>query len=114
MTTESISLKEALAARDDLIEFLRKGGFLLRQWASNETKLIESLPENLVYRSGSNIIRALGILWDTKADEIIYNAKEISTFTIRTILSEIMKLNFDALGKTTPVRLLLKLLMQEL
>lgn len=116
LATGSSTLQEALKTRDDLIELLKRGGFLLRQWASNEKKLIESLPENLIYKSENNTIRALGILWDTKPDEIIYDVtnKEMYVFTMRTILSEIMKLNFDALGKTNPVKLLLKLIMQEL
>lgn len=116
LVTGSNSSDEALKMRDDLIKLLEKGGFLLRQWASNDKKLIESLPENLIFKSESNIIGALGILWSTETDEIIYSVanEEINDFTVRTVLSEIMKFNFDSLGQLSPINILLKLAMQEL
>jgi len=34
---------EAIRLRDQTIEVLRKGGFQLRKWASNHTKLLEDI-----------------------------------------------------------------------
>ena len=39
--------EEALCLRNDLSNLLKLGGFKLRQWFSNDLKLISSLPENL-------------------------------------------------------------------
>ena len=46
--TGTNSLEEALLLRDDLIALAVKGVFQLRQWVSNEPRLVESFTRNLV------------------------------------------------------------------
>ncbi|KAJ8952725.1 hypothetical protein NQ317_003309 [Molorchus minor] len=45
----SDSLDEALFIRNQLICLLKKGGFELRKWLSNERSLLSDLPEEHVY-----------------------------------------------------------------
>lgn len=110
------SIKKALTARDQLISLLDKGGFVLRQWAANDSRITDSLPENLKFQGNSKIVQTLGIHWDTESDLIIFNVSSeiLKIITKRVILSDIMTIIYDVLGLAGPIIVKLKIIMQEL
>ncbi|GFV82893.1 DUF1758 domain-containing protein [Trichonephila clavipes] len=57
-----------------VIELIKKGGFPIRKWASNESSVLEPLPPELRSSSGSlhieedHLMKILGIIWNFKED----------------------------------------------
>ncbi|XP_043263948.1 uncharacterized protein LOC122404113 [Colletes gigas] len=120
LLTGTNDLNQARLLIDQLIKLLNSGGFNLRQWLSNEPKLLKELKNSstsqLVCLDANETKKVLGIQWDPDTDTISYNVKpfaEQRTISKRTILSEIAQL-FDPLGLLGPVIIQAKLIMQEL
>ncbi|XP_036144934.1 uncharacterized protein LOC118646349 [Monomorium pharaonis] len=114
------SVQEARNLRDEIIALLRRGGFAIRQWASNDARVIRDLPNNALHANyllgDDHSLKTLGISWNTRNDKICYYAREIEISGIlskRKILSEIAKI-YDPLGLLGPVILYAKQLMQDL
>ena len=104
-----------------VIAELKKYGMELRKWTSNAPELIFELPENLRENSNqdklfdeSYQIKALGVKWRPNTDQFCFQVtlEPITTFTKRSLLSDISKL-FDPLGWLAPVIIIYKVLMQE-
>jgi len=113
------TIEQARATRDEIIALLKQGGFNIRQWASNDLRVINDLSDKVLYMNLTlNIdrsLKTLGISWDTGDDKIYYSAHPINitgTLTKRKILSEIAKI-FDPMGLMGPVVLYAKRLMQD-
>ncbi|XP_011877310.1 PREDICTED: uncharacterized protein LOC105567228, partial [Vollenhovia emeryi] len=113
------TLKEIRKIRDDIIALLKKGGFAIRQWASNNSRAIDDLSDNALHANfvldGDYSLKTLGISWSTRDDKICYTTQPIKItgmVTKRKILSEIAKL-FDPLGLLGPVILHANRLMQD-
>ncbi|XP_051166617.1 uncharacterized protein LOC127284933 [Leptopilina boulardi] len=114
------TIKEAKILRDELIILLKKGGFTLRKWASNEPSLlfensnkIETTHMSLDKDSSK---KTLGVQSDCNRDVISYvvNLSETcSQVTKRSILSEISKI-FDPYGLLGPVIITAKIMIQDL
>lgn len=120
LLTGTNTVKEARELRDEIIGLLHRGGFVIRQWASNDTRIIHDLSNNAIHAnyslSDDQSLKTLGISWNTRNDKICYTAREIETSGIiskRKILSEIAKI-YDPLGLLGPVILYAKQLMQDL
>ncbi|XP_076287382.1 uncharacterized protein LOC143212430 [Lasioglossum baleicum] len=117
--TSANSLEEVLIIRNEVIELLKRGGFTIRQWASNHNHALDSISEKLLgtdYATDeSPVIKTLGIGWHAQGDKLVYtvNSSESPTkSTKREILSEIAKI-FDPLGLLGPIILTAKVFMQE-
>ncbi|XP_043473410.1 uncharacterized protein LOC122505692 [Leptopilina heterotoma] len=109
LQTGTDSFEEAIKLRDDVSELLKKGQLNMRQWASNDPRLLEGLPEGSVNvklkLSEDSTIKTLGLYWKSNTDEIAYTVLPISTnlkMTKRIMLSEVSKI-FDPLGFLGPV-----------
>ena len=119
LLTGANTLEEILHIRDEVIALLKRGGFNIRQWASNHGHALNNLDETIVNlkcstESDSNL-KTLGINWNSRSDELNYSVNLIdtsATITKRMILSEIAKI-FDPLGLLGPIILLAKTIMQE-
>lgn len=119
LLTGSDSLEDILRARNEIIAVLKRGGFNIRQWASNHEHALDDLDEkvlnlHLATEDGS-VLKTLGISWASQHDQLVYSVKSIetpNTVNKRTILSEIAKI-FDPLGLLGPVVLYAKSIMQE-
>ncbi|XP_058799844.1 uncharacterized protein LOC131669162 [Phymastichus coffea] len=118
LLTGANSLDEIRQIRDEIIELLRRGGFNIRQWASNHQHALDSLDEKFFKfdaSEGETISKTLGVIWNAKTDEFVYTVKDIDTsnrITKRVILSEIAKI-FDLPGFLGPVILYAKGIMQD-
>lgn len=119
LLTGADSVEEILGIRDEIISLLRRGGFHIRQWASNHRHALDNLDRktfgNDVAIEKSSVSKTLGIVWDANSDRFIYSIRQITVpdrLTKRYILSEIAKI-FDPLGLLGPIILYAKVIMQE-
>ncbi|XP_066585914.1 uncharacterized protein [Prorops nasuta] len=120
LLTGAETIKEAREIRDEITELLALGGFTIRQWASNDSRIIKDLPTNAIHANFvlnlTGKLKALGVTWNAEKDEICYTPIRIPTCkgaTKRIVLSEIAKI-FDPLGLLGPIILHLKHIMQNI
>ncbi|XP_054708425.1 uncharacterized protein LOC129218227 [Uloborus diversus] len=120
LLTGADSTSEARNIVLEMNELMKKGGFTLRKWLSNDPKVIEFLPEDLkatIYPKElgeEHSIKVLGIEWDPITDYFRIQIKPPSEVkNKRQLLSNIAKI-YDPLGFLAPTTLLAKLLIQEL
>lgn len=98
---------------------MSRGDSSIRQWASNDTRVIHDLSNNALhanYELGNDrSLKTLGISWNTHDDKLHYSVQSVKTtgtVTKRKILSEIAKI-YDPLGLIGPVVLYTKQLLQD-
>lgn len=120
LLTGAQTIEETINLRNEVVALLKRGGFNLRQCASNDLRVLEGLPPtniNLQLLAGDDPnLKTLGVYWNSETDNLIYTVKPInlsSRFTKRTIFSETARI-FDPLGLVNPVIVHAKLIMQEL
>ncbi|KAM8702168.1 hypothetical protein ACLKA7_000726 [Drosophila subpalustris] len=115
------SAAEASQIRRQVKDMLRKGGFPIRKWCSNDAEALigesESEREKLMkFHDGSDIAKALGLAWDTSSDDLLFNFANImlnARGTKRSILSAIAKF-YDPLGLIAPIITKMKIFLQAL
>ncbi|XP_070527735.1 uncharacterized protein [Cardiocondyla obscurior] len=113
------TVDEARAIRDEIIALLSRGGFAIRQWASNDLHIISDLDIEAVHMNlildNDRSLKTLGVTWNTRDDKICYTTHimEISgAVTKRKVLSEIARI-FDPIGLIGPIVFFAKRLMQD-
>ncbi|XP_054717437.1 uncharacterized protein LOC129226832 [Uloborus diversus] len=120
LLTGADSIQEAENLMSDLINLMRRGGFTLRKWISNEHSILSKLPPELKGTEQSiNIaedqsVKLLGIQWDPNQDTFAIHlnpAQEVTTK--RQLLSSIARI-YDPLGFISPSTVLAKIMMQKL
>ncbi|XP_018393398.1 PREDICTED: uncharacterized protein LOC108772376 [Cyphomyrmex costatus] len=119
LLTGADTVYEARAVRDEIIALLARG-FIIRQWASNDERIVSDLASNVLHANlildENRALKTLGVTWSTRDDRIYYSAnpiKIIEILTKRYILSEIAKI-YDPLGLLGPVIMYVKKLIQDL
>ncbi|XP_063994277.1 uncharacterized protein LOC135171578 [Diachasmimorpha longicaudata] len=119
LLTGAQTLQEALTFRSELESLMKRGGFNLRQWASNDPTLLHGVASEDINKrlqlGDSTTLKTLGIAWDSAVDKIKYFVKpsNIGQTTKRVVLSETAKL-FDPLGLLSPVIIVAKAFIQKL
>ncbi|XP_071577042.1 uncharacterized protein [Temnothorax nylanderi] len=111
----------ALQTRDQLISLLKRAGFHLRKWASNNPVLLEGIdPQDHGLASAKTLesderLKILGIKWHPHTDVFQFDVTlaESVPDTKRSILSTIAQI-FDPLGWMAPVVITAKIMMQQL
>ncbi|XP_071634081.1 uncharacterized protein [Temnothorax longispinosus] len=111
----------ALQTRNQLISLLKKAGFHLRKWASNQPVLLEGIdPQDHGLASAKTLeaderLKVLGLKWDPNQDVFQFDVTLVDSVpaTKRSILSTIARI-FDPLGWMAPVVITAKILMQQL
>ncbi|XP_063420482.1 uncharacterized protein LOC134705689 [Mytilus trossulus] len=92
------------------------GGFNLRAWASNN-KLLQQLAESEKVIDTEQVVKVLGLRWNTDQDTLKYAENildtEIDLITKREVLRESSKI-YDPLGIISPVTVRGKMFMQTL
>ncbi|XP_046145779.1 uncharacterized protein LOC123989147 [Osmia bicornis bicornis] len=119
LLTGANSLEEILTIRDEIIELLKRGGFNIRQWASNHNHALDNINKKILGTDcvidNSTVVKTLGLGWNAQEDKLVYSVKSPEApvkLTKRNILSEIARI-FDPLGLLGPVILAAKVFMQE-
>lgn len=120
LLTGENTIENARKLRNDIIQLLERGKFNIRQWASNDRRLLEDLSEtninSHILLDKDSTLKTLGVYWDANQDKIRYSVKSIDLpprVTKRHIVSEIAKI-YDPLGLLSPVILHAKSIMQRL
>ncbi|XP_071577717.1 uncharacterized protein [Temnothorax nylanderi] len=116
---DDISL--TLQTRDQLTSLLKRAGFHLRKWASNDPSLLEGIdPRDHGLASAKTLdsderLKVLGIKWHPHTDVFQFDVTlaESVPDTKRSILSTIARI-FYPLGWMAPVVITAKILMQQL
>ncbi|XP_032687426.1 uncharacterized protein LOC116851764 [Odontomachus brunneus] len=111
----------ARQTREQVVSLLKKGGFVLRKWASNLPELLDEIDATDHGRAQNRDLREdeslkiLGLTWRPDRDIFQFTVKIAGSpgNTKRKILSDIAKF-FDPLGWATPVIIHAKILMQRL
>ena len=118
LLTSADSISDAREIRKEVTELLIRGGFNIRQWASNNPRILDGVSEGdlnaKLSLSNEGELKTLGVSWNAKDDTICYTVNPISIgtkVTKRTVLSDIAKI-FDPLGLLGPVILYAKSIMQ--
>ena len=118
-TDEIIDL---IILQQQLTEMLKKGGFKLHKWSSNDERILANIPmqDREILKTNkttsSECIKTLGLAWQPKEDCFTFTipTMEISApITKRKIVSEVAKL-YDPLGFLGPVIVTAKILIQNL
>ena len=115
------SVAEATFMQDQLVKLLSSGCFNLRKWTSNSAELMASIPEDfrekssLVEVSEENIVKALGLSWNTTTDVFSFQVsfETRTNVTKSSLLSDAAKL-YDPLGWLAPVTINAKITFQKL
>ncbi|XP_076383120.1 uncharacterized protein LOC143260685 [Megalopta genalis] len=118
LLTGADTIEEAQVIQRQITRLLRKGGLTIRQWASNEPKLLAGLHTDLIHPKilgNATAMKTLGISWDAEHDTIRYSVQTATAnkVTKRHILATIAKI-FDPLGLLGPVTIHAKIIMQQL
>lgn len=114
--------EQAISLVEELTCLLRKGGFRLTKWISNDKSVLATIPDtekapsvvNLALDDELPVDRALGVRWNVEEDVFMFVITNKSKpYTRRGILSVVASL-YDPLGFVAPVTLFAKLLLQKL
>ncbi|XP_018569139.1 uncharacterized protein LOC108909312 [Anoplophora glabripennis] len=119
LITGSDTLESTIQLKERITNILDSGGFQLRKFMSNDTRIIDESHSNKQsdYQLSENEnVRALGLAWNAKSDRLKYSINLEDTgqpVTKRNILSVISKI-FDPLGLVGPCVILGKIIIQKL
>ncbi|XP_015123431.1 uncharacterized protein LOC107045622 [Diachasma alloeum] len=120
LLTGADTREQAVAIRNEITQLVQRGGFNLRQWASNDPTLLNDLAEEDINRhlliTDSPALKTLGLCWNSTSDSIEYKVKSVEAntpVTKRIVLSETAKI-FDPLGLLAPVIVIAKTFIQRL
>ena len=92
-----------------LVEICKRGGFRLAKFLSNSKAVLESLPTSelsptaILNLDGEGVERALGILWDTLRDLIIFSANLKEAPSTKRGIARTTSSIFDPLGFLIPL-----------
>lgn len=124
------STEEGVELYKQISEMLKRGGFDLQKWNSNDKQLLKEISENKprertmtekeeerrVEIKLEPTVKILGLTWDRDDDELKYSVKlpeRTGPETKRTVISDIARL-FDPLGWIAPSIIIAKTFIQKL
>ncbi|KRY46071.1 hypothetical protein T03_16867, partial [Trichinella britovi] len=118
LATSCDTIEEARELAGELRALLASGGFHLHKWASNEPKVLTSVPEE--ERSASNrshLWKTLGMQWDRRADVLTFSPPAVGNSpggeSKRSLLSVAFRV-FDPVGCLAPFTVRAKMFLQTL
>lgn len=120
--TGANSTHDALECQKQLISLCSLAQFELRKWASNNSQILEAVPEEARAMSPSVLfeskdhseLKVLGLRWDPVTDMFSFKSQSSTDApTKRSILSDIARI-FDPIGLLSPLTFWTKHLIQQL
>ncbi|XP_054717638.1 uncharacterized protein LOC129226996 [Uloborus diversus] len=117
----SATKKEAIQLVSELQEMMKKGGFSLGKWVSNDPDVLATISKELQAIDSKHTInddqpvKILGIAWLPDVDKFTFTitVNEMDVWTKQKVLSEVAKI-FDPLGWLAPTVINSKIFLQEL
>lgn len=115
-------LDEVIQATIELKQLLAAGGFNLRKWCANDSRVLSQIPPNLVEMpekvelDHDASVKTLGLFWNPHTDTFSIKIPSLSNtdvITKRVVVSEMAQL-FDPLGLVGPVVAAAKMFVQKL
>jgi len=78
------SVEEVREIRRQVKELLSRGHFPIRKWCSNESAAVEGESECdqkqlIKFHDGSDVAKALGLVWDPPSDQLLFHFTQLST-----------------------------------
>ena len=118
LLTGASTIEEARKLKYAIIEGLKKSGFTLRKWVSNNKAILNDVQENSKieqYIVDQDVKKTLGLVWNCQEDSLTYMVQIESCLrpTKRNILSILSKI-FDPLGLVGAIIIRAKIIMQQL
>ena len=114
----AFSVEDAKALHQELIDLTESGGFHLREWASNDPEVFNTIPESIrdktisFSENNENFVKTLGLNWSPTSDKFYFNINFTDRiFTKRNIVSTIAMI-FDPLGFISPLTIRTKIFLQ--
>ncbi|XP_037932179.1 uncharacterized protein LOC119666974 [Teleopsis dalmanni] len=115
------TVDEVINIRRQTTELLKKGGFQIRKWCSNNPRVLCGIAEServqlLKFKDGSDITKALGLVWDPNHDNFLFSFTPVvgsQQINKRTVLSTIARF-YDPIGLIGPIITKAKIFMQTL
>lgn len=117
----SDDIDEAIQLQSHIIELLKRGGFELRKWTSNDERLLSTIPKEFheqpvnFHSPDQPLVNLLGLQWIPSNDMFTYkiSISQHEQCTKRNVLSDIAKI-FDPCGFLAPVVIFAKIFIQTL
>lgn len=116
------SLEEGIRIYTEMNTILKRGGFELQKWITNNKELSELVAgckkhqEQKIEIKIDEVVRVLGLTWDKESDCFHYSLQLpiiYDTITKRRVISDIARL-FDPLGWLAPCVIIAKVMIQKL
>jgi hypothetical protein len=118
------TVKEAIKLQQEISSLLQTAGFTLRKWASNHSKFLDTIPEELqetqqtLSLDNEDGVTTLGLQWNPKNDQLqvknnISHVKptDFTASTKRKVLATTAPI-FDPLGLLSPAVIANKIFLQ--
>jgi hypothetical protein len=107
--------------RSELVQLLLRGQFVLRKWASNDSRLLSNIPPDHLLSSDAQSMNVLGIPWEPLSDrftitvptQILSRPSGTLSHSKRTVIATIARI-YDPCGWISPILLLAKSFLQSL
>jgi len=110
----SASVEEGIKEAKAVSTAVKYGDFHLDGWVSNSQEFLNLIRENQ-QEPTKQLVKILGILWDTRKDTLSYRFDELEpiTFTLAGILSKVASV-YDPLGVAAPLTVKAKWKLREM
>ncbi|CAF4927804.1 unnamed protein product [Pieris macdunnoughi] len=116
------TVEEGVRIYKEMNNILRKGGFELQKWVTNNKELAAKVVDDGGNQDGKielkidEIVKILGLIWDKESDSFHYSVQLPllhDVYTKRKVISDIARL-YDPLGWLSPCIVSAKLMIQKL
>ncbi|XP_055714219.1 uncharacterized protein LOC129808464 [Phlebotomus papatasi] len=114
------SLEEANQLRNEIQTILAKGGFNLRKWASNSSKILDRIPSDYQAVTPEDVAHGLkrhtvlGVAWSPGEDTLSVVDEPLPSVSTMRELCWVSAKIYDPLGMISPVTAALRILFQKL
>lgn len=118
----SDTLQGALQLKSELVSLMGKGSFQLHKWISNESKILQDIPQEKIglakrdIDQDKSIVKILGLSYDAREDAYKMSGRVLTSPEVptkRNVLSSISRL-YDPMGFVGPLTVKAKLILQQI